>query len=406
MHGMTNRGRRIGRVGGGLPGIDRLFAALLARIDRGLAAGSIEVTLPGGGQRRLGGRAPGPGAVVDLRSWRALYRLATGGSAGWYEAWAAGEWASPDPVALFELFVANRHSLGDTARARFWSRLGRRLAHLARRNNPQKARENIAYHYDLGNDFYATWLDASMTYSSAMFEPGDTLEMGQAAKLAAILKRTNTQPAERILEIGCGWGSFAMLASGRGRRVHGVTLSAEQKRHVDAMALPGVDVTLTDYRALDGRYDAVVSIEMVEAVGREYWPAYLATIARVLKPGGRAAIQFIAFDPALFEAYARNVDFIQTYVFPGGLLIHEPEFRTIAERHGLRWEERYGFGPDYAETLRQWRERFDAADAEGRLPVDLDDGFRDLWRYYLMYCEGGFRGGGIDVVQVTLVKEG
>lgn len=406
MHGMTNRGRRVGRGGRGLAAIDRLFVPLLDRIDRGLATGSIDATLPGGGKRRLGGRAPGAEAVVDLRSWRALFRLATGGSAGWYEAWVAGEWASPDPVALFELFVANRHGLGDTARARFWSRIGRRLAHMARANDPVQARRNIAYHYDLGNDFYSAWLDASMTYSSAIFADGDTLETAQHRKLKAVLARTATAPGDTILEIGCGWGSFAQVAAASGREVRGITLADQQKRHVDALALPGVEIALTDYRAVTGQYDAVASIEMVEAVGQEYWPAYLETIARVLKPGGRAAIQFIAFDDALFDAYARNVDFIQAYVFPGGLLLNESRFRAIAARCGLRWQDLRSFGADYAETLRQWRERFDAADAEGRLPADLDDGFRDLWRYYLMYCEGGFRGGGIDVAQVTLVKEG
>ncbi|TKD53379.1 class I SAM-dependent methyltransferase [Sphingomonas baiyangensis] len=403
-----NRGRRIGQARAlALPGVDRLFAPLLDRIDRGLPEGSIDATLPGGGRRLLGGRAPGPAAVVDLRSWRALYRLATGGSAGWYEAWAAGEWASPDPVALFELFVRNRAALGDTARARPWSRIGRRLAHLARRNDAAGARANVAYHYDLGNDFYAPWLDASMTYSSAMFaEADEPLEAAQARKLAAILDRTATRPGDAILEIGCGWGSFAAVAAAGGRRVHGLTLSAEQKAHVEARGLPGVSVALTDYRDATGQYDAIASIEMVEAVGQDFWPAYCAAIARLLRPGGRAAIQYIAIDDAVFENYARNVDFIQAYVFPGGMLLSEARFRAIAERYGLRWTDRRGFGMDYAETLRRWRMAFDAADAAGRLPADLDAQFRALWRYYLMYCEGGFRGGGIDVAQVTLVKEG
>jgi cyclopropane-fatty-acyl-phospholipid synthase len=401
-----NRGRRTGEVKAGMLAMfDRLFVRLLDRIDRGLATGSLDATLPGGAHRRLGGRAPGAAAVVDLRSWRALYRLATGGSAGWYEAWAAGEWASPDPVALFELFVANREGLGDTARARPWSRLARRLAHLARRNDPAGSRANIAYHYDLGNDFYAAWLDPTLTYSSAIFtEAGEPLERAQHRKLSAILDRTATRPGERILEIGCGWGSFARTASEGGRQVHGLTLSTEQAAHVNALALPGVHVSLTDYRDATGTYDAVASIEMVEAVGQDYWPAYLATIARVLQPGGRAAIQYIAIDDAIFDAYARNVDFIQQYVFPGGLLLSESRFRAIAERQGLEWHDRVAFGLDYAETLNRWRRAFDRADTEGRLPADLDTAFRDLWRYYLMYCEGGFRGGGITVAQVTLVK--
>jgi cyclopropane-fatty-acyl-phospholipid synthase len=401
-----NRGRRTGTARAGmLAAFDRLFASLLDRIDRGLATGSLDATLPGGARRRLGGRAPGAAAVVDLRSWRALYRLATGGSAGWYEGWAAGEWASPDPTALFELFVANRAGLGGTARARPWSRIVRRIAHLARRNDRHGARRNVAYHYDLGNDFYAAWLDETLTYSSAMFDPAnEPLADAQRRKLGAILDRTDTKPGDRILEIGCGWGSFARVAADAGRRVDALTLSTEQAAHVDALALPGVAVSLTDYRDATGTYDAIVSIEMVEAVGEAYWPDYLAAITRLLKPGGRAAIQYIAIDDAIFDAYARNVDFIQSYVFPGGMLLSERRFRRIAEAKGLQWRDHYAFGLDYAETLLRWRRAFDRADAEGRLPADLDAEFRDLWRYYLMYCEGGFRGGGITVAQVTLVK--
>jgi cyclopropane-fatty-acyl-phospholipid synthase len=413
-----NRGRRDGwgqdagtRHGAGalIALLRPLLRVVLNRIDAGLAQGAIELTLPAGGARRLGGRAPGPVAVVELRSWHALWRLATGGSVGWYEAWQAGEWASPDPVLLFELFVRNRVTLGGTGRAHGWTRVARRLWHWARRNDRAGSRRNIAYHYDLGNDFYAPWLDAGMTYSSALFAPGVTaLAEGQAAKLAAVLARTGTRAGDRILEIGCGWGSFAELAARGGRAVHGITLSTEQKAYVEARmaaaGLGGVEVSLTDYRDVAGSYDAVASIEMVEAVGEAYWPAYLETIARVLKPGGRAAIQYIAIDDAIFEAYAANVDFIQAYVFPGGMLISESRFRRIAEAHGLHWEDRVEFGADYAETLRLWREAFDAAVAAGRIPAVFDPHFIDLWRYYLMYCEGGFRGGGIWAAQVTLVK--
>jgi len=383
---------------------------LLDRIDAGLAEGAIAATLPGGMQRRLGGRAPGPEAVVVIRSWRALWRLATGGSAGWYEAWAAGEWTSPDPVPLFDLFVRNRATLGDAGRAGGVGRIAKRAWHWFQRNSRTGSRRNIAYHYDLGNDFYAPWLDASMTYSSALFAPGvASLAQGQAEKLAAVLERTGTVPGDRILEIGCGWGSFAELAARGGRQVHGITLSAEQKAYVETRmaraGLAGVTVGLTDYRDVTGVFDAVASIEMVEAVGQDYWPAYLETIARVLKPGGRAAIQYIAIDDAIFDAYARNVDFIQAYVFPGGMLLSESRFRAIAQAQGLRWSDQHNFGIDYADTLKIWREAFDAAVAERRLPAEFDSHFVDLWRYYLMYCEGGFRGGGIHVAQVTLIKD-
>ncbi len=412
-----NRGRRDGRRegggqrGGGLSGalLTPLLRNLLDRIDKGLVEGAIALTLPDGTTRRLGGRAPGPEAIVELNSARALWRLATGGSVGWFEAWQAGEWVSPDPVPLFDLFVRNRASLGDAGRSSGFARLIKRGLHWLRRNDRGGARRNIAYHYDLGNDFYAPWLDAGMNYSSAMFPRADmTLEDAQLAKLDAVLARLGDRATGDILEIGCGWGGFMERARQRGARVTGITLSQAQKDYADARLGTahdgGVRVELTDYRDVSGRYDAVVSIEMVEAVGQAYWSDYLATIARALKPGGRAAIQYIAIDDAIFDAYAHNVDFIQTYVFPGGMLISESRFERIAAQHGLAWQDRVAFGADYAETLRRWRLAFDAAVADGRMPDAFDAAFLDLWRYYLMYCEGGFRGGGIWVAQVTLVK--
>jgi len=386
-----------------------VFHRLLDRIDRGLEAGGIEADLPDGTHRRLGLRADGPVAIVRLHRWRALVRLATGGSIGWYEAWVAGDWSSPDPVPLFDLFMRNRRSLGETARASGPARLAARLLHWRRRNDPRGARRNIAEHYDLGNDFYGEWLDPSLTYSSALFERDDEpLEAGQRRKLGAILDRTAAKPGDRILEIGCGWGSLALLAAERGLHVDGLTLSTEQKAVVERRAreaqAPGIRVLLQDYREVTGSYDAVASIEMVEAVGQEFWPAYLDTVARVLAPGGRAAIQFISIADDVFESYARNVDFIQRYVFPGGMLISQSRFRALAEERGLAWTEQRDFGGCYARTLKDWRIRFDAAVAERQLPPRFDAAFVDLWRYYLMYCEGGFRGGGIDVSQVTLVK--
>lgn len=383
-----------------------LFVKLLDRIDAGLVEGSIDVTLPDGSARLLGGRQSGPAATVDLRSWRALMRLATGGSSGWYLAWSKGEWASPDPVALFELFGRNRHALGETGRATGVARLMKRALHWLRRNSRAGARRNIEAHYDLGNDFYTSWLDPTLSYSSALFDAAfaDDLESAQRRKLATVLDRTGTAAGDRILEIGCGWGGFAAHASAMGREVDAITLSAEQQRFVEARGLPGVNVALTDYRDVAGRYDAVASIEMVEAVGQDYWADYLATIARVLKPGGRAAIQYIAIDDAIFDSYAANVDFVQAHVFPGGMLLSEQRFRALADAAGFDWVDRQAFAAHYAETLRRWRVQFDAAVADGRLPPRFDSDFIALWRYYLMYCEGGFRGGGLEVAQVTLVR--
>jgi cyclopropane-fatty-acyl-phospholipid synthase len=391
-----------------------LFHRVLDRIDNGLVAGSLAAHLPDGRSRLLGGRAPGPAAVVDLRSWRALVRLATGGSAGWYVAWAKGEWTSPDPTELFALFMRNRVTLGGTARSGGVMRLLRRVSNSRRRNSRTGARRNIEFHYDLGNDFYRLWLDPSLMYSSALFaEPvsgAESLEAAQATKIEAILDRLAVAPGDRVLEIGCGWGAFAEAAARRGLAVDAITLSAEQELAVNdriaSAGLDGVTVSRTDYRDVTGRYDAVASIEMVEAVGQDYWPAYLEAIARALKPGGRGALQYITIDDAIFEAYADNVDFIQRFIFPGGMLLSERRFRAVAEAHGLEWRDTRTFGLHYAETLRRWRVAFDAAVEGGRLPAKFDRGFIDLWRYYLMYCEGGFRGGGIDVAQVTLVKRG
>ena len=384
------------------------FHRMLDRIDLGLEAGSLEAMLPGGRRRLLGGRGEGPRAVVEVVRWRALLRLARSGSVGWYEGWAAGDWTSPDPVPLFDLFMRNGTSLGRVARAKGIARVAQRALHWRHRNNRAGARDNIHAHYDLGNAFYTPWLDAGMTYSSAMFaDPDEPLELAQERKLDAILARTGARPGERILEIGCGWGSFAQAAVRAGVAVHGITLSTEQKAYAEARLanMPGATFGLTDYRDVGGVFDAVASIEMVEAVGQEYWPAYLATIARVLKPGGRAAIQLISIREELFPAYANGVDFIQRYVFPGGMLLSEARFRALAAEHGLAWRDRHSFGLDYAETLRRWRLAFDGAVDEGRLPPEFDERFIRLWRYYLMYCEGGFRGGGIDVAQVTLVRE-
>ena len=386
------------------------YHRLLDRIDRGLVSGAIEATLPDGTARLIGGRAPGPVAIVTVVRWRALRRLAAGGSVGWYEGWAAGDWTSPDPVPLFDLFMRNRASLGQAARAKGPVRWLLRGLHALKPNSRRGARANIAFHYDLGNDFYEAWLDPTMSYSSAVFAGEDEpLETAQRRKVAVLLDRLGLHDGSRLLEIGCGWGFLAEAAAARGAVVTALTLSAEQAAVAQArVAAAGhgdrVTVALTDYRDMRATFDAIASVEMVEAIGQAQWPVYLGAIARALAPGSRAAIQYISIADDVFDAYAESADFIQRYVFPGGLLISERRFRAMADAAGLDWVAPHAFGLDYAETLRRWRAAFDAADAEGRLPTRLDARFRALWRYYLMYCEGGFRGGGIDVAQVTLVR--
>ena len=385
------------------------FAKVLDEIDRKLPLGGIEATLPDGAKRRLGFKAAGPNAVVRLNSWLALVRLATSGSVGWYKAWTLGEWSSPDPVTIFELFSANAVALGDVGRAKGPFRWINAVAHRLRDNAPGTARKNIAAHYDLGNDFYSEWLDPTMTYSSARFASMDeSLEAAQLRKIHALLDRLDLTPGQRLLEIGCGWGSLAIEAAKRGASVVGLTLSTEQKswaeqKIADASLTDRVEVRLQDYRDTSEPFDAVASVEMVEAVGQRWWGSYLDAIARNLKNGGRAALQFIAMDHRLFDRYARNPDFIQTYVFPGGMLLDEPRFEALAAERGLSWQDREGFRFDYAETLKRWRERYNEAVGRGALE-GFGEPFHQLWRYYLMYCEGGFRGGAIDVAQVTLMK--
>jgi cyclopropane-fatty-acyl-phospholipid synthase len=414
---MSTRGEHLVRAdrrfatGGGL--VARFIAPAIGRvldeIDRRLDHGGLETIAPDGTRRRLGFHRPGPEAVVRLSSWMALVRLATSGSIGWYKAWTLGEWSSPDPVTLCELFSANAVSLGDVGRAKGPFRWLNAIAHRLRDNAPRKARQNIAAHYDLGNDFYSAWLDPTMTYSSARFAgPADTLEAAQLRKVHSLLDRLDLKPGQRLLEIGCGWGTLAIEAAKRDVTVVGLTLSSEQKAWAEQkIAAAGlsdrIEIRLQDYRETAEQFDAVASVEMVEAVGQRWWGAYLDAIARNLKPGGRAALQFISIMPQLFDRYARNADFIQTYIFPGGCLLDERAFAELAKERGLSWEGRDGFRLDYAETLKRWRDRYNDAVERGALP-GFGQEFHDLWRYYLMYCEGGFRGGAIDVAQITMVR--
>ena len=381
-----------------------LARRLAQRIDAGLASGSLRATFPDGSTKLLGGRKPGIAAEATLHHWRGLARVAAGGSIGLYQGWEAGEWTSEDPVQLFTLFVANADSLGGTARAQGPWRWLARGAHWLRRNTRAGSRRNILAHYDLGNDFYSAWLDDGLVYSSALFGPDDTdLAAAQDTKLAAIAQRLDG--ARRVLEIGCGWGALAARLHQGGAQVTAISLSDEQLAHARAHH-PGIDFRRQDYRDVAGQYDGIASVEMVEAVGREYWADFFDCLDRNLVPGGRAALQYIAIREQLFPAYAASADFIQAYVFPGGMLISQAEFQRLAAQRGLAWTDQTDFPLDYAETLRIWRENFDRAAAAGRLPAQFDARFQRLWRFYLMYCEGGFRGGGITVAQVTLIKSG
>lgn len=413
------RDSRVWTSGGGPVG--RLLAAqapkrLFPLVEKRVRKGRISLRLPDGQERCFGGAEPGPDAVLLVRRWRTFQRFLLGGALGFSQAYLDGDWDSPAPEKVIEIAALNRATFQPNLRGRNWMRAVNRLPHLIRRNSKSGSRKNIEFHYDLGNAFYEAWLDPSMTYSSALFDdltgPADeaALEAAQKAKYRALLDRLEIGPDDHVLEIGCGWGGFAELAAKeRGARVTGITLSREQLDYAEErIARAGLAdkaaFRLVDYRDVDGQFDKVVSIEMFEAVGEAYWPSYFQTLARVLKPGGQAGLQIITIDPALFADYRTGVDFIQTYIFPGGMLPTEPVLEEQAVSVGLTPVGAVRFGDSYAKTLNAWRTRFEAAFAQGRLPAGFDDRFRRLWRYYLCYCEGGFAAGSIDVGQYYFAK--
>jgi cyclopropane-fatty-acyl-phospholipid synthase len=384
---------------------------LLRQFDRYLKMGMITVTLPGGQVRRIGGHAPGPHAVVTLHNWRPIRRLIAGGSTAFARSYIEGDWDAVDLADLFHLFAANRNTVAASVRGTVWSRMINQMKHTLRENHLMGSQANIGFHYDLGNAFYREWLDPSMTYSSAIYGEGDnSLEQAQTRKIRRLLDLLGVKPGDHILEIGCGWGGFAEIAARDYQaRVTGITLSTEQlayaRERIEKAGLSDrVHFELIDYRHVEGQFDHVASVEMFEAVGEKYWRTFMDKVHAVLKPGGKAALQIITIDEAMFEAYRRGADFIQTYIFPGGMLPSVERLRKVADSAQLMWERADGFGQHYARTLREWLVAFEAAFEAGRLPPGFDDTFRRIWRYYLTYCEGGFRGESIDVQQIVLAK--
>jgi cyclopropane-fatty-acyl-phospholipid synthase len=384
-------------------------AWLLSVLGR-LRLGRLDVTLPGGETLGLAGAESGPhGELVLRRPLRLALRLLTRGDLGLGEGYVAGDWDARRPDDTLGVLALNEPDFRVAAGRPM--RLLDRLQHRLRRNDRRGSRRNIAAHYDLGNDFYRLWLDPGMTYSAALFAaPGEALEVAQTRKYDAILDRLGAKAGEHVLEIGCGWGGLAERAARRGLRVTGITLSQAQldygRARIAAAGLADrVDLRLQDYRDLDETFDHVVSIEMFEAVGEEYWPTYFATLERCLKPGGRAALQVITIDEQAFRRYRRGADFIQKYVFPGGMLPSVTAFDAAAAGAGLAVAERTFHGLDYAETLRRWDALFRARESEIEA-LGYDVRFRRLWRYYLAYCEAGFRTGRIDLMQVALTRNG
>ncbi len=378
---------------------------------RNIRGGTLDVQLPDGSQVHFGHPVDGGRrAALRLLSWDTCSAALKSGDIGFAESYIAGHWTTPDLVALLELFIANRDAIESVIYGTWWGRLAYRIKHLLHRNSRRGSAKNIHAHYDIGNPFYKLWLDETMNYSSALFE-GDlqrTTGDAQAAKVRRALRECLVQPGDRVLEIGCGWGALAETATVEfGAKVTGVTLSSEQLAWAqERLAAKGqsanADLRLQDYRDIqDEPFDAIASIEMFEAVGREYWAGYFATLRDKLKPGGRACIQTITIRDDLYARYVKSTDFIQQYIFPGGLLPSPEAFRAEAAKAGLQVVTELAFGGDYAETLRRWRAGFMAQDRQVR-QLGFDTRFMRIWEFYLAYCEAAFATGNTNVMQFTL----
>ena len=394
------------------------------RLLQNLRHGALTLHLPDGSQRRFGEHPQQhtlhtphhPSASMTLHNWNVFGAALKSGDIGFAESYIAGDWSTTNLTELLKVFSANRKQVDAMIFGTWAGRLLYRARHLLHHNSRANSRKNIHAHYDLGNAFYGLWLDETMNYSSAWFE-GDLsrpLPQAQTAKVRRALDMAHVKPGDRVLEIGCGWGALAEQATlHRGATVVGVTLSTEQLDYANArLQRQGVatganataDLRLQDYRDItDAPFDAICSIEMVEAVGRAYWPQYFQTVSRLLKPGGRACVQSIVIDDALFDRYITSTDFIQQYIFPGGCLPCPREFRRQAEAAGLEVVDTFAFGADYAETLRRWRDAFVARKAEVAA-LGFDARFVRIWEFYLAYCEAAFDTGDISLVQYTLQK--
>jgi cyclopropane-fatty-acyl-phospholipid synthase len=385
----------------------RKIKSLLARSRHG----TLTLQTPDG-QTRVYGSGQLPHASLTVHDLRALEMALKSGDIGFAEAYIQRMWSTHDLSQLLQWALVNRRALEEVIYGHWWGRLFYVLRHWSRRNTRHNSARNIHAHYDLGNDFYRLWLDPSMNYSSAWFQGGavSDLQQAQQAKMSRALAQAGVVPGagQRVLEIGCGWGAVAELAArDMGAKLTGVTLSHEQLAYGrERLARAGLsaDLRLQDYRDItDEPFDALVSIEMLEAVGQAYWPEYFRTVQRLLKPGSRACIQTIVIRDDLFERYVRGTDFIQQYIFPGGCLPSPEQFRRAANQAGLVVQEAFGFGQDYARTLRLWRQDF-LARRDEVLALGFDDRFMRTWEFYLAYCEAAFEQGDTDVVQYTLCK--
>ncbi|PPB81341.1 cyclopropane-fatty-acyl-phospholipid synthase [Albidovulum inexpectatum] len=393
----------------GQTGLPRYFPQVFA-IAKKMRNGRLDFVMPDGRRFRAEGTGPGPVAEIVVHDDDIFARLIREGDLGFSEAYLEGGWSTPDLQAFMDLIHSDNYEVYDGFPGMFWVRLYERLRHLLRSNTRRQARRNIAYHYDLGNEFYAKWLDSTMTYSSALFRTGqESLEAAQIAKYESLVDRMNVRPGDHVLEIGCGWGGFAEYAAReRGLRVTGLTISQAQldyaRERIERAGLSDrVTLKLQDYRDERGVYDGIASIEMFEAVGEKYWPVYFRTVHDRLKPGRSAALQIITLQDGRFETYRKGVDFIQKYIFPGGMLPSRTVLIEEIRQAGLVFADSFEFGKSYSLTLRRWYETFNQKWDEIS-KMGFDERFRRMWNFYLTSCAGAFEGGNCDVTQVTVTR--
>jgi cyclopropane-fatty-acyl-phospholipid synthase len=389
--------------------LPRYFAAVF-QLAKGINRGRLDFVLPDGRVFRAEGREPGPVGVLDIHNPDTFTRLIREGDLGFCDAYLDGWWSSPDLQAFLDFLHSDNQDLYDGFPGMFLVRAYERLRHWMNSNSKRQAKKNISYHYDLGNDFYALWLDDTMTYSSALFDGGqDSLEAAQTRKYQSLVDQMGVKPGDHVLEIGCGWGGFAEYAAKeRGLRVTGLTISKEQlsyaRERIEKEGISDlVELKLQDYRDEVGQYDGVASIEMFEAVGEKYWPVYFNKVRDCLKPGKRATLQIITIQEKRFETYRKGVDFIQKYIFPGGMLPSRTALLTEVERAGLVFEASLEFGDSYSQTLRRWYDRFNDH-WEEVAALGFDDRFRRMWNFYLTSCAGSFQGRNCDVTQITMKR--
>ncbi len=389
--------------------LPRYLGNVLSMME-GMRAGRLDIRLEDGRVFRCEGKLPGPVAEIVIHHPDVFSRLIREGDLGFCDSYLDGWWSSPDLQAFMDLVHDQQESVYDGFPGQSLVRAMEKFRFWLQTNTKKQARKNISYHYDLGNDFYGLWLDDTMTYSSAIFKTGqEDLEAAQIEKYKSMVDRMGVKPGDHVLEIGCGWGGFAEYAAKeRGLRVTGLTISKEQlayarKRIADAGLSDQVTLKLQDYRDETGVYDGIASIEMFEAVGEKYWPTYFNTVHKCLKPGGSATLQIILIEDKRWDTYRKGVDFIQKYIFPGGMLPSPRVLREQVEQAGLKVSGSFEFGESYSQTLRRWHEvfnaRWDQVSAHG-----FDERFHRMWNFYLTACAGAFRGGICDVTQMTIER--